>query len=71
MNKYNIWNILNDSDYIDSLVWTTEKDILDLFGRYLTDEEKEAALKRIDTDIYGADGNLIGDRCLNEDMYEA
>lgn len=71
MNKYNIWNILNDSDYIDSLVWATEKDILDLFGRYLTDEEKEAALKRIDTDIYGADGNLIGDRCLNEDMYEA
>lgn len=62
---------MNDSDYIDSLVWATEKDILDLFGRYLTDEEKEAALKRIDTDIYGADGNLIGDRCLNEDMYEA
>lgn len=36
-----------------------------------TSEQKQLALKRMDTDIYDADGNLIGDRCLNEDMYEA
>lgn len=36
-----------------------------------TSEQKQLALKRMDTGIYDADGNLIGDRCLNEDMYEA
>lgn len=51
MNKYNIWNILNDSDYIDSLIWATEKDILDLFGRYLTDEEKIEIISRANIDI--------------------
>ena len=35
-----------------------------------TSEKKQLALKRMDTGIYGADGNLIGDRCLNEDAYE-
>lgn len=36
-----------------------------------TSEQKQLSLKRMDTGIYDADGNLIGDRCLNEDMYEA
>ena len=36
-----------------------------------TSEQKQLALKRMDTGIYDEAGNLIGDKCLNEDMYEA
>lgn len=35
-----------------------------------TDKEKELALKRIDTGIYDEAGNLIGDKCWEEDAYE-
>lgn len=48
------------------------KEIEELYSQLapLTDEEKEAALKRMDTGIYDADGNLIGDKCWEEDAYE-
>ena len=36
-----------------------------------TSEQKQLALKRMDTGIYDEAGNLIGDKCLNEDAYEA
>lgn len=36
----------------------------------LTDEEIESALPSMDTGIYNADGDLIGDRCDEEDAYE-
>lgn len=35
-----------------------------------TSEQKQLALKRMDTGIYDEAGNLIGDKCLNEDAYE-
>lgn len=35
-----------------------------------TDEEWMAAIKRLDTGIYDEQGNLIGDKCMEEDDYE-
>lgn len=34
-----------------------------------TQEQKEKAWKKMDTGIYDDNGNLIGDRCLEEDSY--
>ena len=34
-----------------------------------TQEQKEKAWKKMDTGIYDDSGNLIGDRCLEEDSY--
>lgn len=36
----------------------------------LTDEEIERALPSMDTGIYDEQGNLIGDKCEEEDAYE-
>ena len=36
----------------------------------LTDEEIERALPIMDTGIYDEQGNLIGDKCMDEDDYE-
>lgn len=36
----------------------------------LTDEEIERALPSMDTGIYDASGNLIGDKCEEDDDYE-
>ena len=36
----------------------------------LTDEEIERALPSMDTGIYDASGNLIGDKCEEDDNYE-
>lgn len=36
----------------------------------LTDEEIESALPSMDTGIYDEQGNLIGDKCEEEDAYE-
>lgn len=35
-----------------------------------TNVEKELARSRMDTGIYDKNGNLIGDKCEIEDMYE-
>lgn len=35
-----------------------------------TQEQKQRAWKVMDTGIYDAQGNLIGDKCLEEDSYE-
>lgn len=35
-----------------------------------TPEQKEIAWKKMDTGIYDKKGNLIGDECLEEDLYE-
>ena len=35
-----------------------------------TSEQKQLALKRMDTGIYDEAGNLIGDKCWEEDIYE-
>lgn len=36
----------------------------------LTDEEIESALVNMDTGIYDEQGNLIGDKCEEDDAYE-
>lgn len=36
----------------------------------LTDEEIESALVNMDTGIYDESGNLIGDKCEEDDAYE-
>lgn len=35
-----------------------------------TQEQKQRAWKVMDTGIYDAQGNLIGDKCLDEDAYQ-
>lgn len=37
--------------------------------RFITQEQKELAWKKMDTGIYDELGNLIGDRFLEEDEY--
>lgn len=34
-----------------------------------TQEQKEKAWAKMDTGIYDSNGNLIGDKCLEEDIY--
>ena len=37
--------------------------------KHPTQEQKESAWKKIDTGIYDGQGNIIGDRCSEEDAY--
>ena len=36
----------------------------------MTEEERWEAIGKLDTGIYDSDGNLIGDKCKEEDDYE-
>ena len=37
--------------------------------KHPTQEQKESAWKKMDTGIYDGQGNIIGDRCSEEDAY--
>lgn len=46
MNKNNIWEILDDASIVKGCMWAEEEDIINLFGRFLTKDERHKIISR-------------------------
>lgn len=76
LNMKNVMDMtLNDIQCltVDDIIKMTDEEkqyINNKVRSSFTDEEWMAAIKRLDTGIYDEQGNLIGDKCMEEDDYE-
>lgn len=46
MNNNNVWEMLNNSDLIHGCIWAEEEDVINIFGRYLTKDERLNIISR-------------------------
>ena len=46
MNKNNAWDMLNDAELIKGCIWAEEEDIMSIFGRFLTKDERLDIISR-------------------------
>lgn len=46
MNKYNVWDILNNKDVVMGCMWAEEEDIINMLGRFLTKDERLKIISR-------------------------
>lgn len=46
MNKNNAWAILDDTELVKGCIWAEEEDIISIFGRFLTKDERLNIISR-------------------------
>lgn len=46
MNKNNLWTLLDDKELIKGCIWAEEEDIINIFGRFMTEDERLNIISR-------------------------